>query len=171
MQEFVQILLYDAVLFLHTANKSTAMKIWVDADATPKPVKDILYRAAQRAQVLTTFVANQSLSVPNSPYLKTLQVPSGFDVADNTIVQQCEAGDLVITADIPLAAEVVDKGATAINPRGERYTRENIRQRLAMRDFMEEMRSTGQVSGGPKAYNQQDRQAFANTLDRLLAKR
>lgn len=146
------------------------MKIWVDADATPKPVKDILFRAAQRSQVLTTLVANQSLSTPNSPHIKTVQVPSGFDVADNYIVQQCEAGDIVITADIPLAAEVVEKGALAINPRGEKYTRENIRQRLAMRDFMEEMRSIGEASGGPKTYNQQDRQAFANTLDRLLAK-
>lgn len=147
------------------------MQIWVDADATPSPVKDILFRAAQRAQITTTLVANQGLSTPNSPYLKTIQVASGFDVADNYIVQQCEAGDLVITADISLAAEVVDKGATAINPRGEKYTPENIRQRLAMRDFMEQMRSTGEVRGGPKAYNQQDRQAFANTLDRLLAKR
>lgn len=147
------------------------MKIWVDADATPKPVKEILYRAAQRAQILTTLVANQALSVPNSPHLKTVQVASGFDVADNFIVQQCSEGDIVITADIPLAAEVVDKGALAINPRGEKYTRENIKQRLAMRDFMEEMRSSGQVTDGPKAYNQQDRQAFANTLDRLLAKR
>lgn len=147
------------------------MQIWVDADATPSPVKDILFRAAQREQITTTLVANQGLSTPNSPYLKTIQVASGFDVADNYIVQQCEAGDLVITADIPLAAEVVDKGATAINPRGEKYTPENIRQRLAMRDFMEQMRSTGEVRGGPKAYNQQDRQAFANTLDRLLAKR
>ncbi|GAB3112090.1 YaiI/YqxD family protein [Aestuariicella hydrocarbonica] len=147
------------------------MKIWVDADATPKPVKEILFRAAQRAGVTTTLVANQSLSVPNSPFLKTVQVPSGFDVADNYIVQQCESGDLVITADIPLAAEVVEKGALAINPRGEKYTPENIRQRLAMRDFMEEMRSSGQVTDGPKTYNQQDRQAFANTLDRLLAKR
>ena len=147
------------------------MKIWVDADATPRPVKEILYKAAMRTQVLTIFVANQGLSTPNSPYLKTVQVPAGFDVADNYIVQECGGGDLVITADIPLAAEVVDKQATAINPRGEKYTRENIRQRLAMRDFMEEMRSTGQVSGGPKAYSQTDRQQFANTLARLLAKR
>ena len=147
------------------------MKIWVDADATPKPVKEILFRAAQRAQVLTTFVANQGLSTPKSPYLKTVQVPSGFDVADNYIVQQCEENDIVITADIPLAAEVVEKGALAINPRGEKYSRENIKQRLAMRDFMEEIRSTGQVTDGPKAYNQQDRQAFANSLDRLLIKK
>lgn len=147
------------------------MKIWVDADATPNPVKDILFRAALRTKVMTTLVANQGLSTPNSPYLKAIQVASGFDVADNYIVQECEAGDVVITADIPLAAEVVEKGALAINPRGEKYTRENIRQRLAMRDFMEEMRSTGEVRGGPKAYNQQDRQAFANALDQLLAKR
>ncbi len=146
------------------------MKIWVDADATPKPVKEILFRAAERAQILTTLVANQGLSAPNSPYLKTVQVPSGFDVADNYIVQHCSAGDIVITADIPLAAEVVEKGALAINPRGEKYTTENIKQRLAMRDFMETMRSSGQVTDGPKAYNQQDRQAFANSLDRLLAK-
>ena len=145
------------------------MQIWVDADATPKPVKEILFKAAQRTGVTTTLVANQGLSTPNSPYLKTVQVGSGFDVADNYIVQQCEVGDIVITADIPLAAEVVEKGAVAINPRGEKYTPENIRQRLAMRDFMEEMRATGQAMGGPKSYNQQDRQAFANTLDRLLA--
>ncbi|NHN39106.1 YaiI/YqxD family protein [Pseudomaricurvus alcaniphilus] len=147
------------------------MRIWVDADATPKPVKDILFRAAQRQQVTTTLVANQPLSLPNSPYLKSVQVAAGFDIADNYIVQQCQAGDLVITADIPLAAEVVAKGAVAIDPRGEKYSRENIRQRLAMRDFMEEMRSIGQVSGGPKAFNHQDRQAFANSLDRLLSKR
>ncbi len=147
------------------------MRIWVDADATPKPVKDILFRAAQRQQVTTTLVANQPLSLPNSPYLKSVQVAAGFDIADNYIVQQCQAGDLVITADIPLAAEVVAKGAVAIDPRGEKYSRENIRQRLAMRDFMEEMRSAGQVSGGPKAFNHQDRQAFANSLDRLLSKR
>lgn len=147
------------------------MKIWVDADATPRPVKEILYKAAMRTRVIATFVANQGLSIPNSPYLKTVQVPAGFDVADNYIVQQCQSGDLVVTADIPLAAEVVDKQAIAINPRGEKYTRENIRQRLAMRDFMEEMRSTGQVHGGPKAYSQTDRQLFANSLDQLLAKR
>lgn len=147
------------------------MQIWVDADATPAPVKEILFRAAQRQQITTTLVANQNLSTPNSPHLKTIQVPGGFDVADNYIVQHCNRGDLVITADIPLAAEVVEKGAIAINPRGEKYTSENIRQRLAMRDFMEELRTTGQNHGGPKPYNQQDRQSFANTLDRLLAKK
>ena len=146
------------------------MKIWVDADATPKPVKDILFRAAQRAKVETVLVANQPIGTPNSPFIRSIQVSAGFDVADNYIVQESQAGDIVITADIPLAAEVVEKGAHAINPRGERYTPENIRQRLNMRDFMETLRSSGQHTGGPAAYSQQDRQAFANSLDRLLAK-
>ncbi len=147
------------------------MHIWVDADACPRVIKDILYRAANRVELAMTLVANHSLQVPASPLIKTVQVSSGFDVADNYIVQRCEPSDLVITADIPLAAEVVDKGATAINPRGERYTPENIRQRLAMRDFMEEMRSTGQASGGPPPLDNSDKQAFANALDRLLANR
>ena len=147
----------------------TAMRIWVDADACPKPVKEILFRAAARVRVQTTLVANQSLPVPKSPYIRALQVGSGFDVADNFIVRELEPGDLVITADIPLAAEVVAKGALALNPRGEAYTRENIRQRLQMRDFMEEMRSSGQVSGGPPPYGQTERQAFANALDRILS--
>ncbi len=146
------------------------MNIWVDADATPVPVKDILFRAAQRCQVHTTLVANQPMRTPSSPYLHTVQVGAGFDVADHTIVERCNAGDVVITADIPLAAEVVEKGALAINPRGEIYTTDTIRQRLAMRDFMETMRSSGQVTDGPKSYNQQDRQAFANALDRILAR-
>lgn len=146
------------------------MKIWVDADATPKPVKDILFRAAQRTKVETLLVANQPLSTPNSPYIRSIQVSSGFDVADNFIVQEANEGDIVITADIPLAAEVVEKGAHAINPRGERYTPENIRQRLNMRDFMDTLRASGTHTGGPAAYSQQDKQAFANTLDRLLAK-
>lgn len=148
----------------------TAIKIWVDADACPRPVKDILFRAAVRAEVLTTLVANQPLTVPKSPYVRALQVSSGFDVADNLIVKETEPGDLVITADIPLAAEVVEKGGLALNPRGEAYTRENIRQRLQMRDFMEEMRSTGQVSGGPPPYGKTERQAFANALDRILSR-
>lgn len=146
------------------------MKIWVDADATPKPVKDILFRAAQRTKVETLLVANQPLSTPSSPYIRSIQVSSGFDVADNFIVQEANEGDIVITADIPLAAEVVEKGAHAINPRGERYTPENIRQRLNMRDFMDTLRASGTHTGGPAAYSQQDKQAFANTLDRLLAK-
>ncbi len=146
------------------------MQIWVDADACPKPVKEILYRAATRKQIQLTLVANQPLSTPPSPYIASVQVGAGFDVADDYIVQQLTAGDIVITADIPLAAEAVEKQASVINPRGERYTPANIKQRLAMRDFMEEMRSSGQVGGGPAAYNHQDRQAFANTLDRLLSK-
>lgn len=146
------------------------MKIWVDADATPKPVKEILFRAAMRTQIETLLVANQPLSTPNSPYIKSLQVSSGFDVADNYIVQQAQAGDLVITADIPLAAEVVANGVHAINPRGERYTAENIRQRLNMRDFMDTLRASGQHTGGPPPFSNQDRMAFANALDRLLAK-
>ena len=146
------------------------MKIWVDADATPKPVKDILFRAAQRTKVETLLVANQPLNTPNSPYIRSIQVSSGFDVADNFIVQEANEGDIVITADIPLAAEVVEKGAHAINPRGERYTPENIRQRLNMRDFMDTLRASGTHTGGPAAYSQQDKMAFANTLDRLLAK-
>ena len=146
------------------------MKIWVDADACPKVIKEILYRAAQRAEIITTLVANQPLTIPRSPWIKSTQVAGGFDVADNYIVKNLEAGDLVITADIPLAAEAIDKGAEAINPRGQHYTTANIKQRLAMRDFMEEMRSTGEVHGGPPPLNQQDRQAFANILDRILAK-
>jgi len=147
------------------------MPIWVDADACPAVVKEILFRAAQRCQVMVTLVANQPLRTPPSPWIKSLQVGAGFDVADHLIVQQAVAGDLVITADIPLAAEVVEKGAEAINPRGEHYTPENIRQRLGMRNFMEELRGIGQLRGGPAAYGQSERQAFANALDRWLAKR
>lgn len=145
------------------------IEIWVDADACPNVIKEILYRVAQKRQLTITLVANQYLKVPASPFLKTVQVGAGFDVADNYIAQQVQAGDVVITADIPLAAEVVAKKACAINPRGTLYTDQNIRQQLAMRNFMEEMRSTGQASGGPAPLDQRDRQAFANTLDRLLA--
>jgi uncharacterized protein YaiI (UPF0178 family) len=147
------------------------MKIWVDADACPNVVKDILFRAADRKQVHTIMVANQFIRTPPSRYLSAVQVSAGFDVADNHIVQHLEAGDLVITADIPLAAEVVEKQAWALNPRGELYTKDNIQQRLSMRNFMEEMRSTGQASGGPPPLNQKDRQAFANELDKFLAGR
>ena len=146
------------------------MQIWVDADACPRVVKDMLYRAAQRVQVQLTLVANQPLSVPRSNLIRTVQVGAGFDVADNYIVQQCEKDDLVVTADIPLAAEVVEKGGLAINPRGELYTKENIRERLNMRDFMDTLRSSGVETGGPAAFSQADRQAFANSLDRLLAR-
>lgn len=142
------------------------MTIWVDADACPKPVKEILYRAAHQRQLPVTLVANQYLSVPSSPFIKMIQVPKGFDVADNYIVQQVAPGDLVVTADIPLAAEAIAKQALVINPRGERYTKENIGARLNMRDFMETMRSSGLVmQDGPPPYSQQDRQAFANALD------
>ncbi|CAH0535608.1 hypothetical protein VST7929_03139 [Vibrio stylophorae] len=146
------------------------MQIWVDADACPGVIKTILYRAAERKQVMLTLVANQSLSVPPSPYIRTLRVEAGFDIADNEIVQRCEAADLVITADIPLAAEVLEKGAQALNPRGELYTEHNIRQRLNMRDFMDTMRASGVQTGGPAPFSQGDRQAFANALDKILAK-
>jgi uncharacterized protein YaiI (UPF0178 family) len=146
------------------------MHIWVDAAACPGVIKQILFKAAQRTQLPLTLVANQPLNTPPSPLINSVQVEAGFDVADNYIVQQVDVGDLVVTADIPLAADVVEKGAHAINPRGELYTPENIRQRLQMRNFMEEMRNAGQASGGPPPLNNTDRQYFANNLDRLLAK-
>ncbi len=142
--------------------------IWVDADACPSVIKEVLYRAADRTQTQVVFVANQALRIPASLYLRTVQVEKGFDVADNEIVKRVESGDLVITADIPLASEVVDKCAFALNPRGEFYTIENIRQRLNMRDFMDTMRSSGVQMGGPPALNQKDRQKFANELDIYL---
>ncbi|HEV2111817.1 MAG TPA: YaiI/YqxD family protein [Gammaproteobacteria bacterium] len=147
------------------------MRIWVDADACPKVIKEILFRAAKRAQVQVTLVANQSLRTPASQHIKSLQVSSGFDVADNEIVKQVVVGDLVITADIPLAAQVVEKGAHALNPRGELYTPDNIKARLNLRDFMATLRDSGVNTGGPAPLSQGDRQAFANHLDRLLAKR
>ena len=147
------------------------MKIWVDADACPVVVKEILYRAADRTGVELTLVANQPLNTPSSPNINSVQVPQGFDVADDEIVKRCEAGDLVITSDIPLAAEVVEKGAHALSPRGELHTKENIGARLNMRDFLDTMRSSGvEMSGGPAAFSQRDKQNFANNLDRLLTK-
>ena len=146
------------------------MKIWVDADACPVVIKEILFRAAERTRIETTLVANHHMRIPPSQVIKFLRVSSGFDVADNTIVQRCQAQDLVITADIPLAAEVVEKGCYALNPRGELYTESNIRQRLNMRDFMDTLRSSGVETGGAPPISQQDRQAFANNLDKLLAK-
>lgn len=146
------------------------MQIWIDADACPKPVKEIVFRAAVRTSTQVTLVANQPLSVPPSPLIRAIQVSSGFDVADNYIVETAVSGDLLVTADIPLAAEAVAKGLIVVNPRGEEYTRENVRQRLNMRDFMETLRSSGINSGGPAPFSQQDRQAFANSLDRLLAR-
>ncbi|MCW8327900.1 YaiI/YqxD family protein [Photobacterium sp. SDRW27] len=146
------------------------MKIWVDADACPNVVKEILFRAANRVGVAVTLVANHFVRVPPSPHIKSIQVESGFDVADNYIVQQSEVGDLVITADIPLADELITKGAHALNPRGEMYTKDTIKQRLQMRDFMETMRSSGVQTGGPAPLSQSDRQNFANKLDAFLAK-
>lgn len=145
-------------------------QIWVDADACPKVIKDILFRAADRVGFSLILVANQGLQIPRSPNISAVQVPAGFDVADNHIVQAANAGDLVITADIPLAAEVIEKGCLALNPRGELYTTETIRQRLNMRDFMDTMRSSGINTGGPPSFSLTDRQAFANQLDRYLAR-
>jgi len=147
------------------------MKIWVDADACPVVNKDILCRAADRTQVLITFVANQFIRLPPSRYLQFIQVARGFDVADNEIVQRVSAADLVVTGDIPLAAEVIEKGAVALNHRGELYTSQNIKESLNMRDFMDTLRSSGIQTGGPSALSQSDRQAFANHLDKLLNKR
>ncbi|MEM7080987.1 MAG: YaiI/YqxD family protein [Pseudomonadota bacterium] len=146
------------------------MHIWVDADACPRPVKEVLYRAAQKRQVHVTLVANQYLSVPKSPYLQAVQVAKGFDVADNEIVQRVAPGDTVITADIPLADEVISKGAVVVNPRGMAYTAANIKDHLQRRDMMEQLRDTGMVSGGPPRYDKQDLSAFANALDRLITR-
>jgi uncharacterized protein YaiI (UPF0178 family) len=147
-----------------------SIQIWVDADACPNVIKEILFRAADRVPVAVILVANQAIQVPRSPHIRTVQVPAGFDVADDYIVQQASVGDLVITADIPLAAEAIEKGCTALNPRGELYTEENIRQRLNMRDFMDTLRGSGIDTGGPPAFSQSDRMEFANQLDRILAK-
>jgi uncharacterized protein YaiI (UPF0178 family) len=147
------------------------MHIWVDADACPAVIKDILYRAAQRWQRPLTLVANQMLRTPPSPLVRAVQVPRGFDVADDHIVKHVSSGDLVITGDIPLAAQVLEKGASALSPRGERYTADTIRERLAMRDMMEDLRNAGIDTGGPAALSQADRRAFANALDGLMAAR
>lgn len=146
------------------------MKIWVDADACPVVIKEILFRAAGRTGLELTLVANHAIRVPPAANIRAIQVSGGFDVADHEIVRRCEAGDLVITSDIPLAAELLEKGAMALSPRGERFTAENIGARLNIRDFMETMRASGVQSGGPAAMTQADRQAFANQLDRLISK-
>jgi len=146
------------------------MNIWVDADACPVIIKEILFKAADRTGVPLTLVANQPVHVPPSPNIRMVQVASGFDVADNEIVKRAGAGDLVITSDIPLASEVIEKGAHALNPRGEMYTPENIKARLNMRDFMDTMRASGVHTGGPSAFSQSERNAFANQLDRFLTK-
>ncbi len=145
--------------------------IWVDADACPKVVKDILFRAAERSGVVVTLVANQPLAIPRIPSLRVLTVAPGFDVADGAIVARAEAGDLVITSDIPLAAEVLAKGAEAVSPRGERFSPDTIRGQLTMRDFMDTMRASGAIGGGPPPLTQADRNAFASHLDRWLAHR
>lgn len=145
------------------------MSIWVDADACPRPVKEILFKAAERTGVELTLVANHAMAVPKRPNVRLLQVQGGFDVADQEIVKRVAPGDLVITADIPLAADVIARGAQALNPRGELYSADTIRALLTMRDFMDTMRSSGVVTGGPPALTQADRQAFAGRLDRWLA--
>lgn len=146
------------------------MQILVDADACPKVIKEILFRVAGRLRIQLTLVANKLLYCPPSPYIRALQVPAGFDVADNKIAQLVEPGDLVVTADIPLAAEVIAHGGHALNPRGEFYTRDNIQERLTMRNFMEGLRGSGVETGGPPTLSQSDRQAFANQLDKFLVK-
>jgi uncharacterized protein YaiI (UPF0178 family) len=144
------------------------MHIWVDADACPKVIKDLLCRAADRRGIALTLVANQPLRIPPSPYITALRVPAEFDGADHAIVRHVGAGDLVVTADIPLAAQVMAKGAHALNPRGQLYTRENIQEHLTMRHVMDELRQSGINTGGPPPFSPRDRQAFANQLDRLL---
>ena len=144
-------------------------KIWVDADACPKVIKEILYRVADRVPIMVILVANQPLEVPQSPYIYTVQVPSGYDVADHYIVEKSNPGDLVVTADIPLAAELIGQGCMALNPRGELYDKEHMRHRLNIRDFFDSLRSSGIHTGGPSALSQSDRAAFANQLDRLLS--
>ncbi len=145
------------------------MQIWVDADACPTAIKDILVRAALRRGVQTTLVANKALSVPSSPHLATMRVGQGFDVVDETIAKLVQPGDLVITADIPLAAKVIERGGTGLNPRGELYTTDNIGARLTMRNMLDELRSTGVSTGGPAPLSLADRNAFANQLDRFLS--
>jgi uncharacterized protein len=147
------------------------MHIWVDADACPKIIKEILYRAVKRTKTLMTLVANQPLSIPSTPFIRTIQVPAGFDVADNKIIQNLEQGDLVITADIPLADAVIDKGGIAIDPRGKLYTKNNIKERLSMRNFSAELRGAGVLTGGPAKLGKRETEAFANALDKFLATR
>jgi uncharacterized protein YaiI (UPF0178 family) len=146
------------------------MKIWVDADACPVAIKEILFRAAKRTGICTTLVANQTLQIPPSPHLEFVRVGAGFDVADDAIVQRAERNDLVVTSDIPLAAEVIEKGACALSPRGELYDDSNIKDRLTMRDFMDNLRGSGINTGGPAALSAKDKKSFANQLDQYLAK-
>ena len=144
------------------------MKIWVDADACPNVIKEIIFRAADRTKTFVTLIANQFVPTPNSPFVNAIQVHQGFDVADDEIIKRINSGDLVVTADIPLASDAIAKGALALNPRGELYTTENIKARLQMRNFMETLRNSGVDTGGPKALNHKDREKFANNLDKLL---
>jgi uncharacterized protein YaiI (UPF0178 family) len=144
------------------------MKIWVDADACPVVIKDILFRAAERTQTQTTLIANHTMRTPPSQYISLYQVNKGFDVADDEIVKRLESGDLVISSDIPLAADAIEKGAIVLSPRGELYTVANIKARLTMRDFMDTLRSSGVDTGGPPALNQNDRKTFADQLDKIL---
>lgn len=144
------------------------MKIWVDADACPTVIKDILFKAANRAQLVTTLIANHYIKIPPSPFIKFVQVQNGFDIADDEIVKRVQKSDLVITSDIPLADEVITKLALALSPRGELYSKENIKSRLNIRDFMDTMRASGLHTGGPSALSQTDRQNFANHLDRII---
>jgi len=146
------------------------MHIWVDADACPNVIKDVLFKAAERREIRLTLVANRFLSVPPSPLFNTIHVSAGFDEADNEIARKVEPGDLVITADIPLANQIVDKGATGLNPRGELYTEDNVKGLLRMRNLMEELRSGGMVSGGPAPIGPRDKQEFTNQLDRFLTR-
>ena len=150
--------------------KSRGMQLWVDADACPRAVKEIIYRAAGRVQVQTTFVANSNLTLPRSEFLHFLKVGAGFDVADHEIARRIQPGDLVITADIPLAADVIEAGGYALNPRGTFYTVENVKAALSMRNFMDELRGAGTPTGGPPAFSHADRTAFANQLDRFLTR-
>ncbi|MEH6421765.1 YaiI/YqxD family protein [Pseudomonas sp. CGJS7] len=151
--------------------ETTASQIWVDADACPGAIKEILFRAAERAGIALTLVANQWIRTPPSRYIRSIQVPGGLDAADNEIVQRLAAGDLVVTQDIPLASLALEKGAVALNPRGELYTRDNIAERLSVRNFMEELRGAGVQTGGPAAFHARDKQAFAGQLDKWLARR
>lgn len=146
------------------------MNIWVDADACPNVIKEILFRLADRAKVMVTLVANQALSIPESNYIRAMQVMQGFDVADDEIVKRVEQGDIVITSDIPLADECITKGCFVLSPRGEQFTKDTIKAKLTMRDFLDTLRGSGEQSGGPPPFSQTDRREFANQIDRLVAK-
>ncbi|NOY13591.1 MAG: YaiI/YqxD family protein [Deltaproteobacteria bacterium] len=146
------------------------MKIWIDADACPRQIKELLYRAVERRGILLTLVANKAIAFPSSRWIRGIQVAAGADVADQEIVRLLEPGDLVVTADIPLAADVIDKGGHALDPRGEFFSKDNIRERLSIRNFMDELRSNGVETGGPTSFSSKDKQAFANQLDRFLTR-